>query len=130
MRFLGKPTRGRTPDPLLTMDRKGSSGVREGLCLLGFLRLKGLVGTGYWGFLPQKRHKQLPQKRPRQRGSSAVYFERHLCISSDMLQRSATDQGTIRGLADVAQLVEHRHGKAGVKGSSPFVGLGFLATEQ
>jgi hypothetical protein len=24
--------------------------------------------------------------------------------------------------ADVAQLVEHRHGKAGVKGSSPFVG--------
>jgi hypothetical protein len=25
--------------------------------------------------------------------------------------------------ADVAQLVEHRHGKAGVKGSSPFVGL-------
>jgi hypothetical protein len=45
-----------------------------------------------------------------------------------MLQRSAADQGTIRGLADVAQLVEHRHGKAGVKGSSPFVGfvgLGF-----
>lgn len=42
-----------------------------------------------------------------------------------MLQRSAADQGTIWGLADVAQLVEHRHGKAGVKGSSPFVGLGF-----
>ena len=28
--------------------------------------------------------------------------------------------------ADVAQLVEHRHGKAGVKGSSPFVGSPFF----
>ncbi len=33
---------------------------------------------------------------------------------------------TIALSADVAQLVEHRHGKAGVKGSSPFVGSRFV----
>src|SRR5580704_5666496 len=108
--------RTRTDDPFLTMECKGVLLTREGPCLLGFFRLKGLLGTRFWGLMPQKRPKQLSQKHPRQRGSSALYIER-----DDT--RSADDHGRIRGRADVAQLVEHLHGKQEVSGSSPDVGL-------
>jgi hypothetical protein len=46
---------------------------------------------------------------------------------ASLLLRSASGPAAVgcEHQADVAQLVEHRHGKAGVKGSSPFVGSPF-----
>src|SRR5580693_1265503 len=96
--------RNRTRDLILTIGSKGVILTREGPCLLDFCASRDCSGLVFGGLLPQRRPKQVSQKHPRQRGSSALYIER-----DDT--RSADDQDRIQGRADVAQLVEHLHGK-------------------
>ena len=57
-----------------------------------------------------------PQKHPQKTGVSGGRFG---------LERAGSDPGTLGFVAraDVAQMVEHLHGKEGVRGSSPRVGF-------
>ena len=110
----------RTRDPLLTIGRKGVLLTREGPCLLAFLASRDWSGLVFGGFFPRNVPNSCPKSTPGNAGH-------RLCISEEDDRRSPDDQGRIRGRADVAQLVEHLHGKQEVSGSSPDVGLDFMA---
>ena len=83
---------------------------------LGFWDSGGLWMTGLWGQVAPDCPRNPPKTPPETVGTLVV------CTGQIVLRRTP-ETATIRGRADVAQLVEHLHGKQEVSGSIPDVGL-------
>jgi hypothetical protein len=101
--------------PSLPWNARWASGFVESrpVWVLGARRDSGRPARG--GDLPQHAP-EIRQKRP-QKSRDTIGLCGSNCTASEL------GTATIWGHADVAQLVEHLHGKEGVRGSSPRVGL-------
>src|ERR1022692_4398705 len=71
---------------------------------------------GIWGQVVLDCPRNPPKTPPETAGTLVV------CTGQIVLRRTP-GMARLRGRADVAQLVEHLHGKEGVRGSSPRVGF-------
>jgi hypothetical protein len=72
--------------------------------------------TDPWGRVAPDCPRNPPKTPPETAGTLVVF-------AGQIVLRRTPGTARIRGRADVAQLVEHLHGKEGVRGSSPRVGL-------
>ena len=98
------------------MDRHRGAPCRLSPVVAGLLCPVETVWDGRGNTFPPITPQKAPKKRPRNDRALLVIW------SADDIAVGG-DRARIRARADVAQLVEHLHGKEGVRGSSPLVGL-------